>query len=66
MQYRTRIEDHKCAACYQALTIPAHYQNREYYHKACWDNAVLALANAERIAREVNPSLFIHEGVMPS
>jgi len=65
MPYGTRIEDHKCAACHQTLTIPADYQNAEYYHSACWERAIAAFANAERIVREVNPNLFIHEGLTP-
>ena len=66
MQYGSRIEVHKCAACHERLSIPAHYQSGEYYHKQCFEDAVAALANAERIAREVNPTLFIHEGIQPS
>ena len=63
MQYGTRLEDHKCAACYQPLTIPVQYQNDEYYHSACWENAVAALLNAERIAR-MGEHLF-ETGLLP-
>lgn len=65
MQLGTQLAKHQCARCGQPLTIPAHCQDGEYYHRSCWEQVLLSLANAERIAREVQPTLFIHEGVMP-
>ena len=65
MQLGNRIEDHKCSRCNQSLTIPAHYEAGFYFHQRCWQEGEHLLANAERIARALQPSLFIHESQYP-
>jgi hypothetical protein len=35
------------------------------YHTHCWQEGEHLLANAERIARALNPTLFIHDRRTP-
>ena len=59
MQFATRIEDNHCARCYQPLTFPLVYRADGLYHTHCWQEGEHLLANAERIARALNPALFM-------
>ena len=60
MQLGTRVIDPKCARCYEPVTIPAHFEHGMWFHQRCVQTGQHLLANAERIARVVNPRLFIH------
>ena len=65
MQFATRIEDNHCARCYQPLTFPLVYRADGLYHTHCWQEGEHLLANAERLARALNPALFIYDRRTP-
>jgi hypothetical protein len=41
------------------------YQDGLLWHRQCLQEGQHLLANAEKIARELHPTLFIHERLMP-
>jgi hypothetical protein len=65
MQLGTALAAHHCPRCGSSLKLPVVYRDNSWYHTHCWQEGEHLLANAERIARALNPTLFIHETVIP-
>lgn len=62
MQYGTSTDNIHCARCRGKWQLPMKYQDDYWWHVHCLQEGQHLLANAERIARVLQPSLFIHEG----
>jgi hypothetical protein len=65
MSLGTDLSQHKCARCGKTLTPPLLYREGFFWHEQCWQEGARLLANAERIARAVNPALCAHERRIP-
>ena len=63
MQYGS--EPKHCARCGQAVDTSVVYQDGLLWHRQCLQEGQHLLANSEKIARVLNPTLFIHERLMP-
>jgi hypothetical protein len=61
MQYGTDAHDIRCARCGKLLTTAMIFRDGLYWHESCWHEGARLLANAERIARSLNPTVFIPE-----
>jgi hypothetical protein len=60
MSLGTDLSDQKCARCGKKVTPPMIYRDGFFWHEQCWQEGARLLANAERIARAVNPALLVH------
>ena len=65
MQYGVQAHEIHCARCEKLLSTSLIFRDGLYWHEKCWQEGSRLLANAERIARALNPTLFIHETVIP-
>jgi hypothetical protein len=61
MQDGTDAHDIRCARCGKLLTTAMIFRDGLYWHASCWHEGARLLANAERIARSLNPTVFIPE-----
>ena len=59
MQHGDPGEKH-CARCGQVLGTNMMYHDGLFWHQACVQHGSRQLANAERIARSLNPALFVN------
>jgi hypothetical protein len=50
MQLGTALKDHKCARCYELLSIPAVYRDHQWYHQRCFNDGAQQLVNVTRLA----------------
>ena len=55
MQLGSAIAQQVCARGKSKLTVPARYQDHEWYHRKCLIEAQTQLANAERLAHTLHP-----------
>ena len=65
MSLGTDLSQHKCARCGKKVTPPLIYRAGFFWHRPCWQEGSRLLANAERIARAVNPALLVHARRIP-
>ena len=65
MQWETEPREKRCARCCKALGTSLVYKDGSFWHVRCLQEGEHLLANAERLARAVNPTLFIHERLLP-
>jgi hypothetical protein len=63
MQYGS--EPQHCARCGAKLDTSVVYEDGMFWHRRCLQEGQHLLANAERIARSLNPALLIHEQRQP-
>jgi hypothetical protein len=53
MQLGNEFGQQHCARCNSILTIPAHFQDGEWYHQKCWHQGAHQLADATRVSEQV-------------
>ena len=58
-------QDTHCARCGQTLTTSLLFRDGLFWHASCWHEGARLLANAERLARALTPTLCIHERRTP-
>ena len=61
----TTIVDVHCARCAGKVKTDIVFQDGMFFHQRCLQEGFRTLANAERIARALNPALFIHDQLQP-
>jgi hypothetical protein len=71
MHLDAELSQKHCARCHHKLTAPAHYQDEEWYHLACWQKGAHEFADATHISEAVQhmqhlfPPLYAHDSITP-
>jgi hypothetical protein len=65
VQYGSETHEKHCARCGKTLTTSMIFRDGLFWHESCWHEGSRLLANAERLARALSPTLFIQEQLIP-
>jgi|RhiMetStandDraft_4_1073278.scaffolds.fasta_scaffold38956_3 recombinational DNA repair protein (RecF pathway) len=65
MHDRSATQDKHCARCGQTLTTSLLFRDGLFWHESCWHEGARLLANAERLARALTPTLGLQERRTP-
>ena len=57
MIFGTEIHDLTCGRCHEKLTIPALFQDGQWWHQNCWEQGAHQLADASKIAARIQRGL---------
>ena len=60
MQDGLEAHDKHCARCGKTLTTSMVYRDGLFWHESCYNEGARLMANAERLARALNPTLFLY------
>jgi hypothetical protein len=65
MQDGSATHETHCARCGKTLTTSIIFRDGLFWHASCWHEGARLLANAERLARALSPTLCMHEQMRP-
>ena len=60
MQDGLEAHDKHCARCGKTLTTSMVYRDGLFWHESCYNEGARLMANAERLARALNPTLLLY------